>query len=127
MEDYILRLHVIEGGRLHSLPEKTKAVAKFPEPRTIKQVQSYLGLTGYFKKFMPEYSKIAKPLSDLLKKERFFKFGEEEKNAFEQLKKLLSRESVLSIFNQNYETEVHTDASQEGYAAVLLQKSPVDG
>lgn len=119
--------HVIENGKIYPSLDKTKAVMKFPEPRTIKQVQSYLGLTGYFRKFIPGYAKIAKPLSDLLKKKTSFQFGTEQRNAFNQLKKCLSQEPVLGIFNQNHETEVHTDASQEGYGAVLLQRSPVDG
>jgi len=61
--------HIIEDGKIYLSPEKTKAVLKFPEPKTIKQVQSFLGLSGYFRKFIPQYSKIAKPLSDILKKD----------------------------------------------------------
>jgi len=61
--------HVIEDGKLYPSPEKTKAVLRVPEPKTIKQVQSFLGLSGYFRKFIPQYSKIAKPLSDILKKD----------------------------------------------------------
>jgi len=68
--------HVTENGKLYPSPEKTRAVLKFPEPRTIKQVQSFLGLTSYFRKFIPNYSRIANPLSNLLKKNHIFQFGE---------------------------------------------------
>jgi len=71
--------HVIEEGKIFPSTLKTKAVLHFPEPLNLKQVHSFLGLTGYFRKFIPKYSIIARPLSDLLKKDRKFKFGEEEK------------------------------------------------
>lgn len=62
--------YIIEDGSIFPSPEKTLAVAKFPEPKNYKQIQSFLGLTGYFRKFILGYSLIAKPLSDLLKKRR---------------------------------------------------------
>lgn len=118
--------YVIEDGKLYPSFEKTKAVLKYSEPRAIKEVQSFLGLTGYFRKFIPDYSRIAKPLSDLLKKNSVFRFAESERNAFEKLKKCLAEEPVLRIYNFDYETKIHTDASQEKYGAVLLQKSLTD-
>ncbi|CAL1301382.1 unnamed protein product, partial [Larinioides sclopetarius] len=60
---------------------------------------------GYFRKFIPKYSIIARPLSDLLKKDRKYKFGEEEINSFNQLKSLLAENPVLRIYNPSYETE----------------------
>jgi len=118
--------HLTENGKLYPSPEKTRAVLKFPEPRTIKQAQSFLGLTGYFRKFIPNYSRIAKLRSDLLKKNQIFQFEEKESDTFKKLKKYLIEKPVLSIYNQEYETEIHTDASQDGYGAVLLQRSPKD-
>ncbi|GFX94217.1 retrovirus-related Pol polyprotein from transposon 17.6 [Trichonephila clavipes] len=68
--------HIVESGTIKSFPTKTLAVRKFPEPTTIKQVQSFkLGLTGYFRKYIKDYSKIAKPLSDLTRKENLFVFS----------------------------------------------------
>ncbi|GFX97001.1 retrovirus-related Pol polyprotein from transposon opus [Trichonephila clavipes] len=79
--------HIAESGTIKPSPTKTLAVRKFPEPTTIKQVQSFLGLTGYFRKYIKDYSKIAKPLSDLTRKENlfvfFFFFGTQQKEAFE--------------------------------------------
>ncbi|GBO13085.1 Retrovirus-related Pol polyprotein from transposon 297 [Araneus ventricosus] len=69
--------HVVEDGKIFPSTLKTKAVLNFPEPANLKQIHSFLGLTGYFRKFIPKYSTIARPLSDLLKKDRKFKFGEE--------------------------------------------------
>ncbi|GFY04962.1 retrovirus-related Pol polyprotein from transposon 297 [Trichonephila clavipes] len=66
--------HIVESGTIKPSPTKTLAVRKFPEPTTIKQVQSFLGLTGYFRKYIKDYSKIAKPLNDLTRKENLFVF-----------------------------------------------------
>ncbi|GIY69835.1 retrovirus-related Pol polyprotein from transposon 297 [Caerostris extrusa] len=60
--------HIVENGTIRPSPAKTLAVKRFPVPTNVKRVQSFLGLTSYFRKFIPEYSKIAKPLIDLLRK-----------------------------------------------------------
>jgi len=119
--------YIVEKGSISPSPDKTLAVIRFPEPKSYKQVQSFLGLTGYFRKFIPRYSILAKPLSDLLKKDVDFQFGRDQRIAFNKLKELLSEKPVLQIYHPDYETEVHTDASKDGYGAVLLQKSPEDG
>ncbi|GFU53969.1 transposon Tf2-9 polyprotein [Trichonephila clavipes] len=75
------------------------------------------------RKFIPAYSQIAKPLSDLTRKDNPFKFEQPQMEAFEKLKKLLTEGPVLSIFQQGRTTELHTDASQQGYGAVLLQEA----
>ncbi|GFS31374.1 transposon Ty3-I Gag-Pol polyprotein [Trichonephila inaurata madagascariensis] len=75
--------HVVENGTIKPSTAKTQAVRKFPEPTTIKQVQSFLGLTGYFRKYIKDYSTIAKPLSDLTRKENPFCFWTLQKAAFE--------------------------------------------
>lgn len=59
--------HFIENGTVRPSERKTKTVRCFPEPRSVKQVQAFLGLSGYFRKFVPKYSCIARPLSNLLK------------------------------------------------------------
>ncbi|GFT90524.1 transposon Tf2-6 polyprotein [Trichonephila clavipes] len=115
--------HVVENGTIRPSIAKTIAVKKLPVPTTVKQVQSFLGLTGYFRKFIPAYSQIAKPLSDLTRKDNPFKFEQPQMEAFEKLKKLLTESPVLSIFQQGRTTELHTDASQQGYGAVLLQEA----
>jgi ribonuclease HI len=114
--------YVIEGGTIRPSPEKTIAVQNFPEPKNIKQIQSFLGLTGYFRKFIENYSKIAKPLSDLLRNETEFRFGVEQKQAFEALKQSLTNDPVLHIFRQGAKLELHTDASSHGFGAILFQE-----
>ncbi|GBN00585.1 Transposon Ty3-G Gag-Pol polyprotein, partial [Araneus ventricosus] len=118
--------HRIKDGKLYASPLKIKAVMNFPEPKCTKDIRSYLGLTGYFRKFIPHYSAIAKPLSDLLKKDSNFSFGLKERESFNELKQILSKEPVLCLYNPKSETEIHTDASIDGFGACLLQKSIAD-
>lgn len=115
--------YVIQGGTIKPSPTKVVAVQRFPLPRTVKQVQSFLGLTGYFRKFIAQYSRVAKPLNDLLKDKVEFKVGPEQVEAFFRLKDALAREPVLHLFKQGAKLELHTDASSQGLGAVLLQQT----
>ena len=104
--------HMIQDGNIRPSPTKIKAVQGFPEPRSKKHVQSFLGsLTGYFRKFIENYAKIAKPLSDLLKSNKAFVFDTAERKSFAELKYLLSKEPVLRIYDPGAITELHTGAS----------------
>ncbi|GFX30320.1 retrovirus-related Pol polyprotein from transposon 17.6 [Trichonephila clavipes] len=79
--------HVVENGTICPSIAKTVAAKKFPVPTTVKQVQSFLELTGYFLKFIPAYSQIAKPLSKLARKDNTFMFEQPQMEAFEKLKR----------------------------------------
>ncbi|GFY15112.1 retrovirus-related Pol polyprotein from transposon 297 [Trichonephila clavipes] len=114
--------HVVENGTIKPSSAKTLAVRKFPEPTTIKQDQSFLGLTGYFRKYIKDYSTIAKPLSNLTRKENTFVFGTLQKEAFEKLKKIISEGPLLHIYKYGRKTELHTDACKQGYGTILLQE-----
>ena len=98
------------------------AVTNFPEPQSIKAVHSFVGLVSYFRKFIDQFSLIAKPLYDLLKKNADFIFKDAERKAFYTLKQKLVEAPVLAIYNPKANTEVHCDASAQGFGAVLLQQ-----
>ncbi|GFU13997.1 retrovirus-related Pol polyprotein from transposon 17.6 [Trichonephila clavipes] len=115
--------HIVENGTISPSLSKTLAVRKFSQPTTLKQVQSLLGLIGYFRKFIPEYSKIAKPLCYLLRKDNSFVFEQPQIEAFGKLKEILTSSPVLHIFKPGKKTGLNTDASQQGYGAVLLQEA----
>lgn len=118
---------VVENGEIKPSDLKTRAVQKFPTPSNVKQVQSFLGLTGFFRKFIYNYSVIARPLSDLTRKNVKFEFGEDQYTAFNTLKAALCDEPVLKLFNPECEiTQLHTDASKLGLGATLLQKDSED-
>lgn len=99
-----------------------EAVCNFPVPQNIRELQSFLGLCAYFRKFVPGFSLTAKPLYDLLRKNVEFLFCEKQYDAFEVLKKNLMESPVLSIYDPRDETELHCDASKLGFGAVLLQR-----
>lgn len=118
--------HIVEAGTVRPSRKKIVAVEKFPKPTSVKAIQCFLGLTGYFRKFILLYALIARPLSQLLKSDAKFKFGEEQERAFEQLKASLVKDPILKLFRVSAETEVHTDASRYGLRAILLQKDVED-
>ena len=99
---------------------------KFSKPQCVKGVQSFLGLTGYFIKFVHQYSIIARPLSNLLKKDSKFKFETPEQEAFDKLKLILSSKPILRLYRADAETELHTGASSLGYGAILKQRDNKD-
>ncbi|GFW78329.1 retrovirus-related Pol polyprotein from transposon 297 [Trichonephila clavipes] len=86
--------HIFKNNKLFPSPSKTKSVVHYPEPKTTKEVQRFLGLTGYFRKFIPAYSVIVKPLSDLLRKDTPLNFDVKLKASFDELKCLLCQKPV---------------------------------
>lgn len=113
---------IIEGGTIKPSDEKIKAVKNFPTPTNIRAVQSLLGLFGFFRKFVQGYSIVARPLTNLLRKDSKFVVGEKEKMAIQQLKQALTNQPVLRIFSRKLRTELHTDASKDGFGAILMQE-----
>ncbi|UYV74565.1 hypothetical protein LAZ67_12000152 [Cordylochernes scorpioides] len=102
--------HEIKDGVIRPSDDKVAAVKRFPELKTIKQLQSFLGLT-------------AKPLSDMLKTNANFMMGPDQKQAFQDLKHILTSKPVSKIYQVGARTELHTDASKFGFGAILLQKT----
>ncbi|XP_043494015.1 uncharacterized protein LOC122518925 isoform X2 [Polistes fuscatus] len=89
-------------------------------------VQSFFGPTGYFRKFVPRYSVIARPLFDLLRKEIEFKFGRAEEESFKKIKEILCSKPVLRLYRVNAETGLYTDASGKGCGVILMQRDDTD-
>lgn len=118
--------HIVEDGKITPSEEKTDAVRHFPNPTNVRSVQRFLGLMGYFRKYVSQYSYIARPLTNLLKNGAKFNFGREQEHAFEQLKRALSDKSILRLYCPAAETELHTDASTLGFGAILLQRDNED-
>ena len=116
----------IEMGTIRPSERKLLAVQRFKEPKCVRDVQSFLGLTGYFRKFIERYSLIARPLTDLTRNDIAFEFAEKERSAFSQLKLLLTSKPVLRMYCPTFETELHTDASSLGFGAILMQRDSED-
>ena len=103
--------------------EKIEALKKAPIPQTKKQIRSFLGLAGFYRKFIPNFSAIAIPLSDLTKKGQPHKVKSTENTqlAFDTLKKLLFARPILKLPDFTQIFILRTDASDDGVGAVLLQ------
>lgn len=102
-------------------PAKVKSVMEWPVSRNVKGVRGFLGLTGYYRKFIRDYGKIAKPLTDLTKKEGL-KWNEKVQQAFEELKKMITIAMVLALPNFEKEFELECDAFGLGIGAILMQE-----
>ncbi|GFY21963.1 retrovirus-related Pol polyprotein from transposon 17.6 [Trichonephila clavipes] len=102
-------------------PDKIKAVRNFPTPKNIHDIRSFLGLCSYFRRFIKGFCYLAEPLQSLLKSGVEFDWGPEEVEAFNSLKKALTSDPVLGMYDERASTEIHTDASGYGIGAVLVQ------
>ena len=119
--------HIISKEGIQPDPMKIEAIQKFPKLKKVKDVRSFLGLSGYYRRFVKNYADIARPLTNLTKKNAKFEWTEEHEQAFESLKQALTSAPVLAHFRDDYPTEVHSDASDLGVGAVLVQRSPDGG
>lgn len=113
--------HVIGASRVATDPSKIKAVQDWPVPKTIKQLRGFLGLTGYYRKFIQGYGVITRDLTTLLKKDVSYKWGTKEQQAFELVKSKLLEAPVLALPDFSQQFVVETDASDTGIGAVLTQ------
>ena len=112
---------IISHGQQRPNPKKLQAVSDFPNPRTVKELQRFLGLAGWYRRFISNFSTIADPLYKLLRKNADFIWDNEQQQAFEQIKELLTSEPVIGIFNPDKPVSLFTDASGIGIGAVLMQ------
>ncbi|CAM4520045.1 unnamed protein product [Caretta caretta] len=118
--------HQVGQGTISPLQAKVDTIQKWPVPKSKKQVQSFLGLAGYYRRFVPQYSQIAAPLTDLTKKKQpnAVQWTEKCQKAFNKLKATLMSDPVLRAPDFDEPFLVTTDASERGVGAVLMQKGP---
>lgn len=100
-----------------------RRLSAYPLPQNVKQIQGFLGLTGFFRKYIEGYATIALPLTKLTKKDAAFIFGVNKMRAFEALKNKLTNKPILQLYDPTAVTELHTDACKDGYAAMLMQRT----
>src|SRR4051812_23093058 len=91
------------------------------ELKRVKKIQSFLGLTGFYRRFIPKYAEIANPLTELTKEKAEWKFGEEEKRAWDALRRRCVEAPVLVQADFTKEFLLDTDASKTGIGGALLQ------
>ncbi|GJS65924.1 putative reverse transcriptase domain-containing protein [Tanacetum coccineum] len=124
-EEHEFLRHVINGDGIHVEPSKIEAVKNWEAPRTLFEVRSFLGLAGYYRRFIKNFSKIVNPLTILTQKSKTYGWGEEQENAFQTLKDKLCNAPVLALPDGSEDFMVYCDASGLGLGCVLMQRGKV--
>ena len=113
--------HVISRQGIATEPEKTSLIREWPTPRNLKELRGFLGICGYYRRFVEGFSEVASPLNALLRKGRVFAWTEKCQTAFEELKQKLQQPPILALPNDEGTFVVDTDASEGSIGAVLSQ------
>ncbi|GJY47524.1 reverse transcriptase domain-containing protein [Tanacetum coccineum] len=121
--DNMLKGHKISKFRIDVDRAKVDVIAKLPHSTTVKGVRSFLGHAGFYRRFIQEFSKIARPMTYLLEKETLFVFSQDCIDAFETLKKKLTEAPILVVPDLNLPFELMCDASDFAIGAVLGQRN----
>ncbi|MEL6462700.1 MAG: RNase H-like domain-containing protein, partial [Cyanobacteria bacterium J06621_15] len=103
--------------------DKVEAIQKFKQPKNLKNLRSFLGLSGFYRRYIKDYARIAAPLTDLLKKDVKFEWKNEQESAFRKLKSALTTAPVLAFPDFSKQFYLVTDASKRGIGSALMQKT----
>jgi hypothetical protein len=117
--------HVLSANGIAVDPSKVKDILEWKLPTTVHQVRSFRGLAGYYRRFIPDFSKIVKPITSLLKNDTKFNWSSRCNKAFEQLKVLLTTAPVLAQPDIEKPFDIYCDASGSGLGCVLMQEGRV--
>ena len=115
---------ILRPGEVLMDPVKLKAIHEWPSPKTVKQVQAFLGFGNFYRRFIRDYSTIARPLTELTRKDKVFDWSSECESAFQCLKTRFMEEPVLKIPDPLAPFQVECDASKVATGAVLRQQGP---
>ncbi|KAD4180259.1 hypothetical protein E3N88_28850 [Mikania micrantha] len=117
--------HVVDQQGIHVDPAKIEAIKDWKAPKTPSEIRSFLGLAGYYRRFIENFSKIAVPLTTLSKKDQPFVWGEAQEDAIQLLKHKLCNSPISSLPEGNDDFTVYCDASNLGLGCVLMQRNKV--
>lgn len=113
--------HIIGNGEIKPDPGRVKCIAEFPAPKTVKQVRRFLGMAGWYQRYISNYSTIAAPMTNLLKKSDRFNWTQEAQASFDMLKTSLTTAPVLRHPDFTQHFYIQCDASMSGVGGVLFQ------
>nr|GEW39207.1 putative reverse transcriptase domain-containing protein [Tanacetum cinerariifolium] len=111
--------HVVNNEGIHVDPSKIEAVKNWKSPKTPTEIRSFLGLAGYYRRFVVSFLKIVKPLTLLTQKNKKFEWGDEQENDFQTLKDMLCDAPILALPEGTDDFVVYCDASNQGKANVV--------
>nr|ADB85355.1 putative retrotransposon protein [Phyllostachys edulis] len=117
--------HVMTAAGVAVDPGKEKAILHWEQPKTVTQICNFLGLAGYYRRFIEGFSTIAKPLTQLLKKEKKFTWTPACEESFQELKKRLTLAPVLILPDIRKDFDIYCDASRQGLGCILMQEGRV--
>ncbi|WVZ94210.1 hypothetical protein U9M48_040131 [Paspalum notatum var. saurae] len=117
--------HILSEKGVAVDPSKVKDVLNWKQPETVTEIRSFLGLAGYYRRFIKDFSKIAKPMTSLTKKNAKFVWGPKCEEGFRELKKALTTAPVLAQPDVTKPFDVYCDASGQGLGCVLMQEGRV--
>jgi hypothetical protein len=117
--------HIISNGGIAVDPAKVKEIMEWRVPTIVMEIQSFLGLAGYYRRFIEGFSKISKPMTSLLEKGREFKWDEKCQDSFDQLKKRLMSPPMLVMSDLQKGFDIYCDACGQGFGCVLMQEGLV--
>ncbi|GJU58505.1 putative reverse transcriptase domain-containing protein [Tanacetum coccineum] len=117
--------HVIDSQGIYVDPTKIEAVKNWASLTTPIEVRQFLGLAGYYRRFIKDFSKITKSLTELTHKNKKYIWGEDQESAFQLLKQKLCEAPILALQKENDDFVVYCDASHQGLGAVLMQREKV--
>nr|GFB98481.1 putative reverse transcriptase domain-containing protein [Tanacetum cinerariifolium] len=106
-------------------PAKVEAITKWPRPTSVTEVRSFLGLAGYYRRFVEGFSRLALPLTKLMRKGEKFIWNEEREKSFEELMQRLVSAPVLTLPSGSGGFQIYSDASKKGLGCVLMQHRKV--
>ena len=113
--------YIVSRDGITASPEKVEAVRRYPVPRNAKDVRSFLGLASFYRRLVHKFAEIAKPLTELLRRDVQFKWEGRQQAAIEKLKEILCSDQVLAYRDLNSQFILTTDASKFGITAILSQ------
>ncbi|GJP52437.1 hypothetical protein CLOM_g11550, partial [Closterium sp. NIES-68] len=113
--------HMVSAQGVHVDPKKIEAVRTWKTPENVKELQQFLGFANYYNRFVPQYAKLAAPLTNLLKKNTPYKWETKHQEAVEQLKQALTSAPVLILPDPERDYVIEADASDQAVGAVLMQ------
>jgi len=117
---------VIGPDRIKMEREKVKSMLEWPTPKCVKDVQKFLGLANYYRRFMKDFTEIARPMHRLVQKQEKWNWGSEQEEAFGRLKEIFTSEPVLAAPDLDKEMRVEADASDYATGGVLLMRCEDD-
>jgi hypothetical protein len=117
--------HIISAGGVSVDPGKVEDVLNWMPPTNVSEIRSFLGLASYYRRFIRDFSEIAKLITRLLEKSRDFKWTPECQASFQELKKRLTSVPVLILLDVSKTFDIYCDASQQGLGCVLIQEGRV--